>query len=50
MLEAALLAALAVAVFFALRHIRRGGLSCGGDCGKCALDCSKKRRPPEDGQ
>ena len=41
-----LIAALAIACFFAWRFIRKHGLSsCGGDCSACAFSAQCKKRP-----
>ena len=38
------LIALAAALFFALRRIRRKGTGCCGDCANCACQCGRKEK------
>ena len=42
MIEIIILALVGVGVFFAVRSIRRRGLSCGGDCSACGIHCKKR--------
>ena len=42
MMEALLLILIAVALFFALRHIKRHKPTCGGACAHCGMDCDKE--------
>ena len=40
-----LLALILLAVVLALRSIRRRGVSCGGDCSRCARSCAGRQTP-----
>ena len=42
-MEFVILALVAVGVFFALRHVKRNGVSCGGNCAGCSADCKHRK-------
>ena len=42
-LDYALLALIALAVFLALRQLRKGKGRCGGGCGGCSENCPRRR-------
>ena len=43
----AIAALLIVALFFAVRHIRRRGTTCGCGCENCAKRCAEAKKPRE---
>ena len=43
-MEILILVLLAVAVFVALRHMKKNGVSCGGSCETCVMDCKKRTK------
>ncbi len=44
MLEAVVIVALAVGVFFALRYMKRHPHSCSGNCAGCQMECKNREK------
>ena len=42
-MEIVIIIGLVVWLVLAVRSIKKNGMGCGGDCGKCSFKCSKRQ-------
>ena len=42
-MEVLILGAIAIGLWFAIRHMKRNGIGCGGNCEGCGCDCRHRK-------